>query len=706
MARAIKYRLQFKSLLGHGCLVNVWVEGASSSADTTKTGADVPFSVENGVTNLLGSDTPFEWQEDNSEDMLSLIRTKTGYLRVIEQTFGELDGLMPTSKTSHYVEAYYDGNKMFVGYLQPQMFTNQWSGGPQEREFPITSPLGLLDSFTFRPPTVGNTNTPDIPKMVTLGSLLKEVIDGLNAGYTNVIYPKAGDANAITAFSPWDFKLYTLAVAPIDNSIPVSDFGSASKPAVIYKPKTYQYLIDGICKCFGWMVHDDGSQLVFIGVEENNMRKITTDQLTSLSDSVTTHGRRDISHYWDRYITDVDDDSSLILVRPYSKITVSVPDEQNTPSMNVDNCRKSGNELGSEMNIDDGYFMIYPLSQKTSIVTSPYPGMFSFPTINSDGTIANPCMFPAMWGWSQDRRSYSFQKGWIISIRNGLSWVFDYTIDMPMASLWDWLIKISFMFSSGKIKDFEANQHATRRVNITISRKKANNQTEYFRFAQSPSISNTGDWIASQVTNVVTIEESTGKVVPTVLLTAANVGVSTNMTDIDGLLITRPTRGETNQPITIRIARNDTGDAWSDGMLIMPKIEIVDPYANYKQSFSKPQHEFEHVGIGTEEASYDVSINHYGLFGNDETMSMSNFMTLAATEPPFPFTYLLNQTLKILEQNARYRDALNQSYDMGSYYMPTHQLGTMSGQWQILSMDFNMRDDMFHVRRMLMPTSD
>ena len=50
MARAIKYRLQFKSLNGTGCLVNVYVEGATSSADETKTGANVPFSVETGVT--------------------------------------------------------------------------------------------------------------------------------------------------------------------------------------------------------------------------------------------------------------------------------------------------------------------------------------------------------------------------------------------------------------------------------------------------------------------------------------------------------------------------------------------------------------------------------------------------------------------------------------------------------------------------------
>ena len=701
MARSIKYRLQFKSLLGHGCLVNVYVEGATSSADTTKTGADVPFDVEQGVTELLGSDTPFEWQEDNSEDMLSLIRTKTGYLRVIEQTFGELDGLMPTSKTSHYVEAYYDGNKMFIGYLQPQMFTNQWSGGPQEREFPITSPLGLLDSFTFNPPSIGVNHAPDVPKLVTLGSLMKEVIDGLNAGYTNVIYPQvSGDGSGLTNWSPWDFWLYTLAVAPVDKSVPVDDFGSVTTPPVIYKPKTYEYLIDGICKCFGWMVHDDGTNLTFIDVNQGAMRKITTSQLTSLSGAVSTSSRDGLANYWSRFLTDIDDDSNLILVRPYSKITVSVPDEQNTPSMDVSNCRYNRNASISEdyhSMVDDGFFIMYLLHQKTSIISTPNPNYGSIPVYNSEGKINNNCFFPAMWAWSQNCRSYSLQKGWIISIRSDHSWVFNYQIKMPVASLYDWLIKLSFQYSfSGKVKDLQSTMPDTFPVNISISRVNRNGQTESYRIVEK-------DWIQGSpaYNNVVNIEESTGKVVPNQLLSSSYYGVVTDMNDVDGILIKSLTGGYLNQPITIQIAANNQF-TFESGTLLAPKIELADPYSGYKQNISKPQHEFEHVGIGTEEASIEVTINHYGMFGNDETMAMNNYRTLAATLPPFNFDYLLNQTLKLLEQNARHRSALSENA-MGSYYVPYYKMDAVSGQWQVFSMDFNMRDDMFHVRRMLMP---
>ena len=103
MARAIKYRLQFKSLNNVGCLVNVYVEGATSSADTAKTGANVPFNVETGVTALIGTADPFTFEEDDSDNLLDFVRTKTGYISVIEQNVGDLDDMMPTSKTSHFI---------------------------------------------------------------------------------------------------------------------------------------------------------------------------------------------------------------------------------------------------------------------------------------------------------------------------------------------------------------------------------------------------------------------------------------------------------------------------------------------------------------------------------------------------------------------------------------------------------------------------
>ena len=85
MARKLKYQLDFKSLRNKDCQVLVYVEGYTGTA----------------VTALTGTANPFEYEEDNDTDLLHFVRFRTGYLRVREETFGELDGLQPTTITSH-----------------------------------------------------------------------------------------------------------------------------------------------------------------------------------------------------------------------------------------------------------------------------------------------------------------------------------------------------------------------------------------------------------------------------------------------------------------------------------------------------------------------------------------------------------------------------------------------------------------------------
>ena len=142
MARQIKWRLQFKSQNGTGCLVNIYEEGyTGSSADTTKTGANVPFAVESGVTALNGASDPFEYNEGDSEDLLNdIIRYRTGYIRVVEDNFGDLDEIFPSINTDRYVEFYYGDTLDFVGYIQAQAFDNEWAPGPRIVELPVIGP--------------------------------------------------------------------------------------------------------------------------------------------------------------------------------------------------------------------------------------------------------------------------------------------------------------------------------------------------------------------------------------------------------------------------------------------------------------------------------------------------------------------------------------------------------------------------------------
>ena len=73
-------------------------------------------AIAGGGTAVDGAANPVEWEEDDSDNMLDFVRTKTGYVRVLEYTYGALSGLFPTSATSHPITVTYDGHLAFKGY--------------------------------------------------------------------------------------------------------------------------------------------------------------------------------------------------------------------------------------------------------------------------------------------------------------------------------------------------------------------------------------------------------------------------------------------------------------------------------------------------------------------------------------------------------------------------------------------------------------
>lgn len=249
MARAIKYRLQFKSKDGTGCLVNIWVEGASSSAVTSKTGADVPFAVESGVTALTGAEHPIEWEEDNDDSLLSVVRTKTGYLRVVEESYGDLRSMYPTTDTSHFVEFYYGSTRYFTGFMQAQAFDAEWAPGPRVIDFPIQSPLAVAKGLRFTAPTN--------PGFTNIGTLLYQACSLMNANISHIIIPDGISINS-TSFTPL-WRMSTLICCPFNDEFDRSANGSNS----LYAPLTLYDFIEGLCNCLGLMVHDMPNYLVF-----------------------------------------------------------------------------------------------------------------------------------------------------------------------------------------------------------------------------------------------------------------------------------------------------------------------------------------------------------------------------------------------------------------------------------------------------------
>ena len=230
MARNIRWQVRFKSFKNVDCVINIYDN--DWPADT--------------IMQVTGAANPFMFEEFKSEDLLNdVMRYRTGYIRIIEQgTFDSLSAIHPEDKFDRYVEVLYGQDVVFNGYIQQQDFTNELVPTPRELDLPVISPMGLFSRRTFaaiQPPTTK-----------TLGELLDIVLAG--STYSRVYVPDISGVGL-------DMEVYSLVVSPWNDDYHHSQ--NVQALSKVMQPETYAYLIESICKAFGWICHDTPDALVF-----------------------------------------------------------------------------------------------------------------------------------------------------------------------------------------------------------------------------------------------------------------------------------------------------------------------------------------------------------------------------------------------------------------------------------------------------------
>lgn len=321
MARNIRWFVTFKSFDGTDCRVNIydrdWPEGVS-----------LP---------LRGAADPFYYEEDDSDDLLNdVLRYRTGYIRVIEQTVGQLDDIYPTSTFDRYVEFIYGNDLVFNGYIQVQDFsrtietlsTDTTEQCARVVELPVISPMGLADQRTFTP-------TPfNPPTTVTLGELLDIVMN--NGVYEKVTFPN------ITG-TGFDKEIFSLVVCPFN-----TDYHHSMTTQVMDKmfdPQTHAYLIEAICKAYGWVCHDTPKALVFTSFDymstyakypvghigETNYRQ--NESIAQVAEALTT------------YFTPTDAKARMSTLLPETGIEVDYEGDDGNPDFTLDRTYFVGVEM-------------------------------------------------------------------------------------------------------------------------------------------------------------------------------------------------------------------------------------------------------------------------------------------------------------------------------------------------------------------------
>ena len=289
MARAKRWTIPFISMNGTDCRIDIYDEGWNGGVTT--------ISPEVSGSPGAAAATPIFYEEDNSENLLNVIRYRTGYINLIETSYGSLTDLYPETDTEHYVEFYYGSRLDFTGYIMAQSFDSEWTSPPREVQLPIQSPLGLLGQMTFTPrwPVV----------QISLTQCLTEIKNALNAAYTDHYLP--------TGISD-DMYISSRVLAPY-SSEPTDPNGSD-----MYDPMTFKDYLEGLCNIYGLILHDTPTALLFSKFEYTGTYSHTgadpfnSNQAPAIGDifSIASNKNR------------------VSLIRPLGKITVHYDGNENT----------------------------------------------------------------------------------------------------------------------------------------------------------------------------------------------------------------------------------------------------------------------------------------------------------------------------------------------------------------------------------------
>lgn len=297
-----KWTIPFGSLNGTSCRIDIY--------ERNYTGEATELSSDNPAAPGLAAADPIYYEEDNNDNLLSVIRSKTGYINLVETVYGGLSGLYPHKNNELYVEFYYGQALNFIGFIQAQSFDNAWKAAPREISLPIISPLGLLESITM---PIYNP-----PQALSLAAQLSDVMDMMDeycgVAYSNVIWPSLS--------TRLDITISSLVTSPFNPE------KSPSEDIFLFKPITAYDYIEGLCNCFGWVVHETATQVVFSMFDHmSDYLSSTVENLRTLSDvriiGYNGHDRLDINSYF----TPSDNDGKESIIMPVDKVVLDYDGE-------------------------------------------------------------------------------------------------------------------------------------------------------------------------------------------------------------------------------------------------------------------------------------------------------------------------------------------------------------------------------------------
>ena len=646
MARNIKWYIPFKSLNGTLCSIYISEEGYN--------GSTIELSTKNPNSPGYPAAEPFVIHEDDSNDLTNFIRFKTGTLRMVERFDGGLDGLRPRNLTDHYITAFYGVEQVFSGYMQCQEFDSEWVAAPRMLEFPVISPLGLLDAFNFVPPSE--------PGLMAMAYLMREVANGLNAGYSDVIYPVAG------SYEPWTFEINSLVLTPFN-----SDFKHYDTSSDLYAPKSYKYFIEGICACFGWMVHDTPESIVFTKYDYSSgyysKLRLSDFYLSSV---------QQVAVSFNSYYRNTDNNAMQSVVMPVKQITLSLE------GMEIKDKRLTTEHAITNSRLMDGgaTFRGMRMTQIGPEVDGIYVDTATFDT---GGDLASTGVFPIAYGKVEaGQMKVSMQDSWVIKFNE--YWSSSYPIitakfygQVPKTAVDNYCLLKLTMERGTSLQNIKATGYDNFVLNLVIEC-----DGYYYNFTNAT-------WTSSFTYNAITIDGQTGKVTPNASWpTGSSLGPFTSIGDIDGIIFIMPSGF--NAPVEVSLYKNSTSGLSNNDVLRITELSLNNPGAidEAYNSFYKDNSRIVigNNATGTEEKEITVNFYNYSGYRGENNFGDRNSWP-SGSVPQFPYLFtpmtVLTEKVKLVATPDFNEYAAKWTYWINGW------------RWRMIAKNFNMREDEYEI---------
>ena len=219
-------------------------------------------------TVLEGSGVPFETEEDTDEDLMKPVRYQTGYIRVLDED--NLDGLMPKNLMDRYVEYLEDGELVWRGYMQPNTLSEPWDSKAIEVEFPVISPLGVLEGKYL--------DSGAYMGVTSFSAIIREMFELIQTTYREVYIPmewkdvESGDSLIPMRLGVARFNFFTDSEKDKDD-----------ESWYMYESDPCLSILEELCKFFGWTVCERGDVLYFVSRKVRNYVKLSWNDFLTLS---------------------------------------------------------------------------------------------------------------------------------------------------------------------------------------------------------------------------------------------------------------------------------------------------------------------------------------------------------------------------------------------------------------------------------------